>query len=136
MPDREARDAYFEVEVDLPDGQKITGRSVPFRQGLALKILLYKFSETMEQVDFDALWTAFEQATGITEAQLTVRCPSITLLELTDLISRFIYLLRPGRTAAQVPHTTPASTAAMPSAPAPTAGSAVSDPTPPAPPPA
>lgn len=112
MPDREARDAYIAVEVDLPDGQKIAGRTIPFRKGLTLKNLLYRFSETMEQKDFDALWAAFSKATGITEEQLTTLCPSITLLELTDLISRFIYLLRPVPTAAQGRNGTPVATAA------------------------
>ncbi len=133
MPDPEGRDAYFAVEVELPDGQRITGRSIPFRAGMRIKLLLYRFSETLEQTDFDALWEELAQATGVTEARLTAQCPSITLLELTDLISRFIYLLRPGRTAAQVSTGTPAATAALLPAPAPTVESTAPDPPPAAP---
>lgn len=120
MPDREAQDAVLGVQVQLPNGTTVTGRLVPFRQGLKIKALLYHFSETMEQQDFDALWAAFSGVTGVTEDQLTALCPDITLLELTDLISRFIYLLRPGRTAVQDPTSTPAATAdPAPAAPAP-----------------
>lgn len=118
MPDQETRDATVAVEVDLPNGRKVAGRLIPFRTGLALKEKLYKFSETMKQADFDDLWNAFAGATSITEEQLKELCPNITLLELTDLISRFIYLLRPVPTAAQGQNGTRAATAAPPPAPA------------------
>lgn len=114
MPDQEARDAVVSVEVDLPNGKGVSGHLIPWRKGLELKALLYRFSETMEQEDFDRLWARFEGQTGITERELQEKCPSLTLLELTDLISRFIYLLRPGRTAAQVSTGTPDATAAPP----------------------
>src|SRR5712664_235250 len=120
MPDNEARDAWFEVVVDLPNRAKVTGRSIPFRAGLALKILLYKFSETISQEDFDKLWAAFEAATGVTEAEIQRLCPSITLLELTDLVSRFIYVLRIAGSVAPSTSGTPVATAA-PAAPAPAA---------------
>lgn len=136
MPDTDARDAYIDVEVELPNLTHITGHLIGFRTGLALKALLYKFSATMEQVDFDALWAKFETATGITEKALIKKVgrlpsgePNITLLELTDLISRFIYALRPGRTAARQETMTPASTAVPAASPAlvPTGASAASD---------
>jgi hypothetical protein len=127
MPDHDARDSWIEVEVDLPNGAKVTGRTIPFRTGLKLKQMLYKFSETIGQKDFDALWTEFEKATGVTEARLAELCPSLTLLELTDFISRFIYVLRPGGTAAQRRNGTPDATAA-PAAPVATVGSAASSP--------
>jgi hypothetical protein len=124
MPDNDARDSYIELELELPNGAPITGHLIGFRTGLTLKALLYKFSETLEQEDFNKLWAKFEEATGITEAALIEKLgklpsgePKITMLELTDLISRFIYALRPGRTAARLGTMTPGSTVA-PAAPA------------------
>ena len=111
MPDAELRDT-FAVDVELPDGQQITGRSIPWRKGLHIKGLLATFYDTEAQVDFDKAWTAFSEATGITESQVIERCPSITYLELVNLINRFIYLLRPGRTAVQVQSSTPDATPA------------------------
>lgn len=112
MPDKDARDAWTEVEIDLPNKVSIRAKLIPFRKGLELKLKLYKFSETLAQEDFDALWGAFERATGITEARLQELCPDLTLLELTDFISRFIYLLRPVPTAAAPRSGTPAATVA------------------------
>jgi len=130
MTDRHARDAWFEVELDLPNGKTVKGRSIPFRTGLALKQKIYKFADTMEQADFDDLWKTFEEATGVTEAECRRLCPDMTLLEVTDLVSRFIYVLRPGRTAAQKRSGTPDATAAPATGPDSTAGSAASNPVP------
>jgi len=118
MPDHDARDSYIDVELELPNGKHITGHLIGFRTGLATKALLYRFSETLEQADFNKLWAKFEEGTGITEAALIEKVgklpsgePMITMLELTDLISRFIYAMRPGRTAARLGTPTPGSTA-------------------------
>jgi hypothetical protein len=112
MPDAELRDATFEVEVELPNQAKIAGRSIPWRKGLQIKGLLHAFYDTEAQEDFDKVWELFSTATGITEQRVTELCPSITYMELINLINRFIYLLRPGRTGVQVPTPTPVSTAA------------------------
>lgn len=107
MSDIEIRDAYVAVEVDLPNGQKVAGRSIPWRVGMRIKALISAFIDQGTQESFDELFAAFSQATGITEAQLTALDPNLTLLELVDLFSRFIYRLRPGRTAAPASAGTP-----------------------------
>ena len=102
MPDIETRDALMAVEVDLPNGRKVSGRPVPWRAGRNIKALLATYWETASQTDFDAMFTAFTAASGIDEATLLAAQPDLTILELVDFINRFIYLLRPARTAAQV----------------------------------
>lgn len=102
MPDNETRDALIAVEVDLPNGRKISGRPVPWQAGRRIKALLATYWETATQQDFDAMFTAFTAASGIDEAALVAAQPDLTILELADVINRFIYLLRPARTAAQV----------------------------------
>lgn len=112
MPDLEARDAYVAVTLELPNGKTIQGRPIPWRTGMRLQAALNVFAMSGEQKDFDALWSDFVTATGITEEQLATLDPQLSLLELLDLIRRFTYLLRPGRTAVQVPAATPPTPAA------------------------
>jgi len=121
MSDSELRDAEVRVDIELPNAKVLAGRPIPFRAGLQLQSLLNTFVMDGEQKSFDAMWDAFTQATGITEAAVVAACPNITAGEILDLIRRFIYLLRPGRTAAQVPAGTPAATAAPAPAPSPPA---------------
>lgn len=111
MSDHETRDALIRVDIDLPNGKVLSGRPIPFRTGMTIKALLAQYWETASQEDFDRLFAAFSDATGIDEATIVAQQPDLSLLELTDFISRFIYLLRPGRTAAQVSAATPAAPA-------------------------
>jgi hypothetical protein len=123
MSDSELRDAALRVDVELPNGTHIAGRPVYFRTGMALQAKMDDYVVKGTQKSFDVMFDAFREATGITEDEIQAGCPTITVPEIMDLIRRFIYLLRPGRTAAQVPGPTPASTAA-PVLPAPPAAQA------------
>jgi hypothetical protein len=112
MPDAELRDAYVSVEVELPNGEKIAGRPIHFRSGMILQGLMDDYVLQGTQKSFDAMFDAFTQTTGITEAAIDAKCHPISLPEILDLVRRFIYLLRPGRTAVQAKDGTPAATPA------------------------
>ena len=115
----EERDAYVAVEVELPNGKTLPGRPVPWRTALRIKSLLAEFVEhgnhgedhAVFQASFDALFLAFSEATGLTEAQIAAADPDLTLLEFVDFMGRFIYRLRPGRTAALALVPTPLASA-------------------------
>lgn len=108
MHDVEARDAIALVEVDLPNGTKVAGRTIPWRVGMTIKVLISEFIAAGDQKTFDKMFETFSKATGISERDIFAADPNVTLLELVDLISRFIYRLRPGRTAARSDAETPA----------------------------
>lgn len=107
MSDNETRDAYVAVEVDLPNGSTVRGRPIPWRAGMKIKGLVNTFLATEQQEDFDTMFAAFQEATGVGETQLSAADPSLGLVELVDFINRFISRPRPGRTAAPASAATP-----------------------------
>jgi hypothetical protein len=112
--DPEARDTFVTVELELPNKQKLQGRIIPWRKGMQLKALLLEFIGVPSQENLDKAFAEFSAQTGLTEAAIMDRCPDISIGELVDLMNRFTYLLRDGRTAA-VRMATPAPTSADPS---------------------
>lgn len=110
MSDAELRDATLAVEVQLPNGKTVSGRPIYFRTGMRIQGLLDTFVVRGTQKSFDEMWDVFTKETGVTEPMIKAACPDIGVSEILDLVRRFIYLLRPGRTAVQEPSTTPVST--------------------------
>lgn len=109
MPDLELRDSTTGVDVELPNGFVVRGRPIYFRTGMTIQGLMDAFVHEGTQESFDRMFDAFSRETGITEQQIKDGCPTVTISEIMDLIRRFIYLLRPGRTAVQASRATPGS---------------------------
>lgn len=95
MSEAEARDAYVGVEVPLPNGKAITGKPVPYREGMHLLVLSEQFLQGAAPSDsiIPAL-QRFEELTGITGERLHAACPDISLGEVIDVMQRFFYWRR------------------------------------------
>lgn len=100
MSDTEARDAYLGVEVDLPNGAKVTGNPVPYPDAVRMLLQSEQFyaggsmTETIVPMLQD-----FERITGISQAKLLGLCPSLSLGEVVNLVQRFFFSRRSAPTA-------------------------------------
>jgi len=95
MSESEARDAYVGVEVPLPNGKTVTGKPVPYRDGMRLLVLSEAFLAGGAPTDtLVPMLAQFEQLTGITGEKLETLCPGISLGEVLDVAQRFFYWRR------------------------------------------
>lgn len=100
MPDTEARDAYVAVEVDLPNGAKISGKPVPYPDAMRMLVQSEQFYAGVPLTDSVLpMLTDFERITGITQAKLLALCPDLSLGEVVNLVQRFFYWRRSAPTA-------------------------------------
>ena len=112
MSDTEARDAYLGVEVDLPNGVKVTGNPVPYPDAMKMLLLSEAFyaGASMSESVIPML-ELFERITGLSQQKLLGLCPNLTLGEVVNLVQRFFFSRRNAATAPPSP--------ASPAAPAP-----------------
>lgn len=94
--DADTRDAYHEVVVDLPNGQKLKGRPVMYAQ--AMKLLALREAFTLTGVGLTDYLTMFHALTGVPEDAAIFT--DISLGEVLDATERFFFWRRPAPTAA------------------------------------
>lgn len=100
MSDTEARDAYLGVEVDLPNGQRVTGKPIPYGEAMRLMALSDQWAaggnpkETLLPV-----LESFHRLTGITMEEIGRKDPNMSLGDVLGLINRFFFLRSPERVA-------------------------------------
>ena len=103
MSDTEAREAYHLVDILLPNGQTVRGRSIPWRQaielmvvkdGIATDLAAGILTPAVVAERTGAMLEDFGKLSGLTEADLLAACPDLSLPEVWRLLDRFFWAVR------------------------------------------